>query len=73
MAKEYIWIIVFIDWPAFRNDPNIEFPDYYLFADQPNSVGTNATMYVKYTQKIDSRNGNFRYGGLHNLRQLMWM
>lgn len=53
----------YIGLPAFRNDPNIGVPDYYLFADQPNSVGSNATMISKYNRRL-LQECNFRYGGL---------
>jgi len=53
----------FIGLPAFRNDPNIGVPDYYLYADQPNTVGPNATMLSKYNRRL-IQECNFQYGGL---------
>src|SRR5690606_20069941 len=33
----------YIGLPTYRNDPNIGIPDYYIYGDQPNTVGANAT------------------------------
>jgi hypothetical protein len=53
----------YIGLPAYRNDPNINVPDYYQFQDQPNTVGPNATMLSKYNRRL-LQECRFRYGGL---------
>ncbi|SDM19434.1 SusD/RagB family nutrient-binding outer membrane lipoprotein [Kriegella aquimaris] len=53
----------YIGLPTFRNDPNIGIPDYYLYQDQPNTVGNNATMLSKYNRRL-LQNCGYTYGGL---------
>lgn len=53
----------FIGLPAFRNDPNIGIPDYYLYVNQPNTIGANATMISKYNRRL-IQECNYQYEGL---------
>ena len=54
----------YVGLPTFRNDPNVVgSPDYYQYQDQPNSVGTNATMISKYNRRL-IQNCGYQYDGL---------
>ncbi|HUH46003.1 MAG TPA: SusD/RagB family nutrient-binding outer membrane lipoprotein [Arenibacter sp.] len=53
----------YIGAPTHRQDPNVGVPGYYLFIDDPNTIGTNTMMVSKWNRRL-IQESKHTYGGL---------
>jgi len=53
----------YIGAPTYRQDPNVGVPGYYLFIDDPNTVGPNTMMVSKWNRRL-IQESKHTYGGL---------